>query len=193
MFGSNKIVISKEQYQVVKGVTKISGSKEFDVSYGIIEFGLILLHTLTLDKENGMDEKSSDMFNVWKSEPEAKSMSDAMMKYLSIEDKKEYIGKRDFFSFVGIHTINVASEQKDTIRGLARFTGFPERTISYIAFESGVTFMMLVSESNQDKIGDTLWEWKQDDDIMKVADQLRKFWEAGKENPSNKYINNEEA
>lgn len=179
MFG-NKIVISREQYDVVKGVSKISTSKEYDVSYGIIEFGISILISMSFDKASGDNKQAFLTINSWKAEPEAVVMGDAMMTYLNHENKKEYVTNRDFFSFIGVNTIRVAPEQKRTVAGLAKNTGFSERAISHIVFESGVTFMMLASGAlDEGKVKETLSEFMGDDDVvMKVANELRRCWEA---------------
>ncbi len=169
----DKVIVSKEQLDTVKGVAKILGEKEYDTSYGIVEFGVALLLYLSFDKETGTNEKILKAFGVWKALPDGKKMSDASMKYLALENKKEYISNRGFLSFLGVHTINVAPEQKVTVTMIADNTGFPERAISNCIFESGITFMMLASES-EDKIKDTLFEWMNDADIMKIAGVIRR-------------------
>lgn len=181
MFG-NKIVISKEQYDTVKGIVKYSGHKEYDVSYGIIEFGITFLIALSYEKMGGGEDNVSviKVLDEWKKNQAMMQFSDSINKFMTLENKDKY-AKRSFLSLVGIHTINVAPEQKGCIRGNGDFAGISERQSSYYTFEAGTTFMILASEPDNEKIQAVLNEWMADKDIMRLADEHRQSHQAGKD------------
>jgi hypothetical protein len=181
MFG-NKIVISKEQYDILKGVVKHSGQKEYDVSYGIVEFGITFLIALSFEKIGGGEANVSviKMLDEWKKGEDMMKFSNAINNFMNLENRDKY-GRRSFLSMVGVYTMNIASEQKKCIRGNGDFAGISERQSSYYTFEAGMTFMLLASESDNEKIQEVANEWMNDADIMRLADEHRKSWEAGNE------------
>ena len=180
MFG-NKIVVSKEQKELAVGIAKYEGSNESDISYDIIEFGIIFLIALSRERikgERGGDISVMKAIETWKEDADRIGFSDAVVKFMNLENKKNYIGNMNWLAtFTGIHTLNVAEEQKYTIQKSAQATKIPERTIGHCVFESGIAFMMLVG-SSADEIKDTIRQWTYDEDIMVIAHNLRDAYDA---------------
>jgi hypothetical protein len=180
MFG-NKIVISKEQYDILKGIVKHSGQQEYDVSYGIVEFGISFLIALSFEKIGGGEANVSvsKMLDKWKANPEMMKFSNAIYEFMSLDNRDKYV-RRSFLSMVGVYTMNIASEQKGCIRSAGDFAGISERHSSYYTFEAGMTFMTLASESDNEKIQAVVNEWMDDADVIKLADKHRKSWQVAK-------------
>jgi hypothetical protein len=183
LFG-NKIVVSKDQKELVTGITKYTGSNQSEISYNIIEFGVAFLISLSYERKLSEGDEGisvAKLIEMWKEKPETIKFSDAVVKFLNLENKKDYIGNSGWLaSFIGVHTIDVAKEQRLAIGKLNQATGVPERALSHCVFESGITFMMLAS-STSDEVKETIREWIYDDDIMKIAHSLRDAWSYGKE------------
>lgn len=183
MFG-NRIVVSKDQKELVAGIAKYTSSNQSEISYNIVEFGVAFLIALSYERkpDEGGDAgiPVAKLIEMWKEKPETAKFSDAVVKFLKLENKKDYIGNVGWMaSFIGVHTIDVAKEQKATIRKLYQATGVPERALGHCIFESGITFMMLAN-STPDEVKDTIREWLYDDDIMKIAHSLRDSWDSSK-------------
>jgi hypothetical protein len=184
MFG-NKIIVSKDQKELVAGIAKYTSSNQSEISYNIVEFGVAFLIALSYERRKGAGDDEgipvAKLIEMWKEKSETAEFSNAVVKFLNLENKKDYIGEVGWLaSFIGVHTIDVAKEQKATIQKLFRATGVPERALGHCVFESGMTFMMLAS-STPDEIKDTIREWLYDDDIMKIAHSLRDAWDSGKD------------
>lgn len=184
MIFGNKIVVSKEQKELVAGIAKYTNAHPSEISYNIIEFGVAFLISLSYDRRAGEGDDGipvATLIKMWKEKPETTMFSGAVVKFLNLENKRDYIGEVGWLaSFIGVHTIDVAKEQKATIQKLSRATRAPERALGHCVFESGITFMMLAG-SAPDEVKDTIREWIYDDDIMKIAHSLRDSWDAGKE------------
>lgn len=180
---TKRIAVSKEHYDIVKGIVKYTNYKEFDVTYGIVEFGLTFLLALSFEKIGGGEMKVTvkSLIDSWTSNPDAKKYSNAINEFMLLEDKKKYIGRRGIISLIGIHTIPVAQEQKISISGAAQWAGVSEREGSHYIMEAGITFMLIAEESDYEKVQQTVTLWMEDENVMKLANQGRINWEIGKE------------
>jgi hypothetical protein len=185
MIFGNKIVVSKDQKELVVGISKYAGSNQSEISYNIVEFGVAFLIALSYERKPSESDEGmpvTKLIEMWNGKSDTSRFSDAVMKFLSLENKKDYYGSgvNWLTSFIGVQVIDVASEQKSSIKRSAQVTGFSARATSHCVFESGITFMMLAS-STPDEVKDSVRVWAYDDDIMKIAHSFRDAWDSGKE------------